>query len=229
MVLVGAGLICLARGVRAPGERMAWLTIGAAVVGWALGNVYYTAVLWDLEQIPTPSVSDALWIVYYPVVYVGVALLLRARIARFHASLWVDGVLAALTVGALTAALVFEPVLDAADGNTLEVATNLAYPVGDLVLLGMVTGGVALTGWKPGVTWSALAVELPALRDQRQHLPDRQRQRHVAGRLGVRGRLAGGHAAAGLGGLDAPAGRAPAAAGRAAQPRSSRSPSPCSG
>ena len=157
VVLVGAGLICLARGVRAPGERMAWLTIGAAVVGWALGNVYYTAVLWDLEQIPTPSVSDALWIVYYPVVYVGVALLLRARIARFHASLWVDGVLAALTVGALTAALVFEPVLDAADGNTLEVATNLAYPVGDLVLLGMVTGGVALTGWKPGVTWSALA------------------------------------------------------------------------
>jgi two-component system cell cycle response regulator len=157
VVLVGAGLTCMARGARVPGERAAWLTIGAAVVGWALGNVYYTAVLWDLEQIPTPSLSDALWIVYYPVVYVGVALLMRARILRFHASLWVDGVLAALTVGALSAALVFQPVLDAADGNTLEVATNLAYPVGDLVLLGMVTGGVALTGWKPGVTWTALA------------------------------------------------------------------------
>jgi hypothetical protein len=48
-------------------------------------------------------------------------------------------------------------VLEGAEGDTLEVAVNLAYPVGDLVLLGMVAGGVALTGWKPGVTWSALA------------------------------------------------------------------------
>ncbi len=157
VVLVGAGLICLARGVRVPGERAAWLTIGAAVVGWALGNVHYTAVLWDLDPIPIPSLSDALWLVFYPVVYVGVALLMRARIARFHASLWVDGALAALAVAALSAAL-FQPVLEGAEGDALEVATNLAYPIGDLVLLGVVTGGVALTGWKPGVTWGAFAV-----------------------------------------------------------------------
>jgi hypothetical protein len=159
VVLVGAGLACLARGLRVARERSAWLTIGAAVLGWALGNVYYTAVLWELDPIPIPSLSDVLWLVYYPVVYVGVALLMRARIARFHASLWVDGALAALAVGALSAALVFQPVLaSTGEGAALEVATNLAYPVGDLVLLGMVTGGVALTGWKPGVTWGALAV-----------------------------------------------------------------------
>jgi two-component system, cell cycle response regulator len=159
VVLVGAGLACLARGLRVARERSAWLTIGAAVLGWALGNVYYTAVLWELDPIPIPSLSDVLWLVYYPVVYVGVALLMRARIARFHASLWVDGALAALAVGALSAALVFQPVLaSTGEGAAPEVATNLAYPVGDLVLLGMVTGGVALTGWKPGVTWGALAV-----------------------------------------------------------------------
>jgi diguanylate cyclase len=107
VVLVGAGLACLARGLRVARERSAWLTIGAAVLGWALGNVYYTAVLWELDPIPIPSLSDVLWLVYYPVVYVGVALLMRARIARFHASLWVDGALAALAVGALSAALVF--------------------------------------------------------------------------------------------------------------------------
>ena len=157
VVLVGSGLACLARGVKVREERTAWLTMGVGVVGWALGNVYYTVVLWDLDPIPIPSVSDVLWLGYYPIVYVAVAMLLRARIARFHASLWVDGALAALAVAALSAAVVFQSVLHSTGGQPIEVATNLAYPLGDLVLLGMVTGGVALTGWKPGRTWGALA------------------------------------------------------------------------
>ena len=158
VVLVGSGLACLARGVKVREERSAWLTMGVGVVGWALGNVYYTVVLWDLDPIPIPSVSDVLWLGYYPIVYVAVAMLLRARIARFHASLWVDGALAALAVAALSAAVVFQSVLHSTGGDPIEVATNLAYPLGDLVLLGMVTGGVALTGWKPGRTWGALAL-----------------------------------------------------------------------
>jgi two-component system, cell cycle response regulator len=157
VVLVGSGAICLARGVKVRAERAAWLTMGVGVVGWALGNVWYTAVLWDMDPIPIPSVSDVLWLVYYPIVYVAVAMLLRARIARFHASLWIDGALAALAVAALSAAVVFQSVLQTTGGQPLEVATNLAYPLGDLILLGVVTGGVALTGWKPGRTWGALA------------------------------------------------------------------------
>jgi diguanylate cyclase (GGDEF)-like protein len=158
VVLVGSGLACFARGLKVRTERAAWLTMGAGVVGWALGNVYYTVVLWDMDPIPIPSVSDVLWLAYYPIVYVAVAMLLRARIARFHASLWVDGALAALAVAALSAAVVFQSVLEGTGGRPIEVATNLAYPLGDLVLLGMVTGGVALTGWKPGRTWGALAL-----------------------------------------------------------------------
>src|SRR4051794_35649148 len=158
VVLVGSGVICLLRGATVRAERAAWLTMGVGVVGWAIGNVWYTAVLWDMDPIPIPSVSDVLWLVYYPIVYVAVAMLLRARIARFHASLWVDGALAALAVAALSAAVVFQSVLETTGGRPVEVATNLAYPLGDLVLLGVVTGGVALTGWKPGRTWGALAL-----------------------------------------------------------------------
>ncbi|MEA2322009.1 MAG: hypothetical protein QOD81_1859 [Solirubrobacteraceae bacterium] len=157
VVLLGSGLLCLARGAVIARERVAWLTMAVGVIGWAFGNVYYTVVLWDLDPIPIPSVSDALWIAYYPIVYVAVAMLLRARIARFHASLWADGALAALSVAALSAAVVFQSVAKTTGGAPLEVATNLAYPLGDLILLGMVTGGVALTGWKPGRTWGALA------------------------------------------------------------------------
>ena len=51
----------------------------------------------------------------------------------------------------------FQSVLASTGGDPIEVATNLAYPLGDLILLGMVTGGVALTSWKSGRTWGALA------------------------------------------------------------------------
>src|SRR3954465_7965276 len=171
VVLVGSGLICLLRGATIRTERAAWLTMGVGVIGWAIGNVWYTAVLWDMDPIPIPSVSDVLWLVYFPLVYVPVPLLLpaplarfpprpraAAPVARFPGSLWVGGALAALAVAALSAAVVFQSVLETTGGRALEVATNLAYPLGDLILLGMVTGGVALTGWKPGRTWGALAL-----------------------------------------------------------------------
>src|SRR5919199_1478846 len=127
VVLVGSGAICLLRGAKVRAERAAWLTMGVGVVGWAVGNVWYTAVLWDMDPIPIPSLSDVLWLVYYPIVYLALAMLLRARIARFHASLWIDGALAALAVAALSAAVVFQSVLQTTGGQPLEVATNLAY------------------------------------------------------------------------------------------------------
>jgi len=126
VVLVGSGVLCLARSALVRAERAAWLIAGIAVVGWALGNVYYTAVLWDMDPIPVPSPSDVLWVGYYPIVYVAVALLLRARVTRFDAALWVDGALAALAVAALSAAVVVQSVLDTTGGAPFEVAVNIA-------------------------------------------------------------------------------------------------------
>ena len=61
-----------------------------------------------------------------------------------------DGLIAALGTAALGAALVFEFVADQATGTTLAVATTLAYPLGDILMLSLVVGVVALTRWRPG-------------------------------------------------------------------------------
>ena len=45
----------------------------------------------------------------------------------------------------------------------LQVATTLAYPLGDIAMLSLVVGVVALTGWRPGRTWSLLLAGLAAL------------------------------------------------------------------
>ena len=64
---------------------------------------------------------------------------------------------------ALGAAFVFDFVAASAEGTTLQVATTLAYPLGDIAMVAMVVGVVALTGWRPGRTWSLLLAGLSAL------------------------------------------------------------------
>src|SRR3954466_8698601 len=55
VVLVLAAVVCLARGATVARERTAWLLIGAGVLAWTLGELYYTAVLWDASSPPIPS------------------------------------------------------------------------------------------------------------------------------------------------------------------------------
>ena len=43
------------------------------------------------------------------------------------------------------------------------MATTLAYPLGDVAMLSLVVGVVALTRWRPGRTWSLLLAGLSAL------------------------------------------------------------------
>jgi diguanylate cyclase (GGDEF)-like protein len=47
-------------------------------------------------------------------------------------------------------------VLDSASGSTLAVATNLAYPVADLILAGLVVGTLALRSWRVDPRWASL-------------------------------------------------------------------------
>jgi diguanylate cyclase (GGDEF)-like protein len=45
----------------------------------------------------------------------------------------------------------------------VQVVTTLAYPLGDILMLSLVVGVVALTRWRPGRTWSLLLAGLAAL------------------------------------------------------------------
>jgi diguanylate cyclase (GGDEF)-like protein len=70
---------------------------------------------------------------------------------------WLDGFAAALSVAALSAAIVFNTVLHNVAGDTAAVATALAYPLWDLILLGVFVGALAGTGWRLDRTWMLLA------------------------------------------------------------------------
>ena len=47
-----------------------------------------------------------------------------------------------------------------AQGQAVTVATNLAYPVGDLLLLTSVGVALSVTGWRPRRAWGLVALSL---------------------------------------------------------------------
>ena len=156
-VSVAAGAMCLLRAIAVREERMAWLVMGFGLLSWAGGDITWALFLADDPDPPYPSVSDLLYLAFYPASYVSLLLLARSRVASFRSSLWLDGAIAGLTVAALIAALAFQPILDASSGGTAtEIAVNLAYPVGDLLLLGLVVAVFGVNGWRLDPVWLLL-------------------------------------------------------------------------
>lgn len=155
-VVVAAGLACLLRAARGGSERPAWIALAGAVLLWAAGDVWWTLYIEDNPDAPYPSPADAGYIPFYFLAALGLYLLVRARARELDPRLWMDGAIAALGTGALGAALIFEFVAERTGGTAIEVATTLTYPLGDVVLLALVVGVIALTRWHPGRTWSLL-------------------------------------------------------------------------
>jgi two-component system cell cycle response regulator len=160
VIVLGAAAIVLWRAVRMPAERRAWLALGIGLLLWALGQAYYSVVLYYAEPAPFPSPSDALFLAFYPASFVALVLLLRARVAHLDPLAWVDALIGALAVAAVAAALIFPPVLEALGGSPLGVAVSLAYPCMDVVLLGLLSGAFVLSKWRASGTWLLIAAAL---------------------------------------------------------------------
>jgi diguanylate cyclase (GGDEF)-like protein len=156
-VVLGAALLVLARAALIPAERGAWLALGAGLLLWALGQTYYSVVLYYASPAPFPSPADFGFLAFYPASYLALVLLLRARVAHLERLAWVDGLIGALAVAGVAAALIFPPVLGALEGSAFGVAVSLAYPCFDLVLLGLLSGVFAASKWKTHGSWLLIA------------------------------------------------------------------------
>ena len=152
-VLIGSALLCLIRVAVRRRERMAWTMMGVALTLYAAGNLYWQLALSNLDEQPYPSFADALWLGVCPSFYVGIILLVRERMPHLDSRLWLDGIIAALTTGAVSAAVVFGALQLSTGGDAAVVATNLAYPLGDMILFGTVIGVIAAGRGRLDRTW----------------------------------------------------------------------------
>ncbi len=156
-------LVCalvLARALMIRADRSAWLALAAGLAFYTAGDIYYTAFLENAASVPSPSPADAAYLLFYPLAYACLAQLVGRHARGVHANVWLDGAIGGLALAAIGSALVLEPVINATHGTTASVATNLAYPIGDLLLIVFVFGVFALTGWRPGRAWLLILLGL---------------------------------------------------------------------
>ena len=154
-----AAALCLLRAASGASERLPWTLLAAGMILWSGGSIYWSAALKALEAPPYPSPADALYLGFYPACYAALMLLAGPRVRGISASVWMDGLIAVLAVGAVGTAFVIPAVADTS-GAAAVVATNLAYPLGDMLLIALVAGGFALTSWRPGRAWSLIGAGL---------------------------------------------------------------------
>jgi diguanylate cyclase (GGDEF)-like protein len=153
-LLAAAG--CLLRAASNRDERAAWTVLGLGILSFAIGDIVFDFVYGGSP--PGVSIADAFYLAFYPACYAALALLVRARISVFHRSVWLDGVIAALSVSAVSASIVLQVVLAHESGSTAAIVVGIAYPVADLVLLALVILVFALAGWAPGRAWTVAAI-----------------------------------------------------------------------
>jgi diguanylate cyclase len=193
IVVIPAVLVFMRVRGRSDG-RAVWSLLGLGMVSWALGNV---AASWfyDPAHVPIPSICDGLWLGIYPPWFVAVGLIAynaRRRVGRTRGSgLWLDGVIGILAVFTLSAQFVLEPVLGSQSGlSTAAFVTDLAYPVGDALLLGILIGSMAMSEWRIDRRRGVLAAAGRGVRRFGHDLPAADHERDLCRGWPSRPRLA---------------------------------------
>ena len=144
-------------------QRVAWMAFGLGLLSWTAGDVYWTLAFSDVKQrVPYPSAADAGYLGALPCFYVGIALLIKRRIGHFTAASWLDGAIGGLAAAALGTALLAPALVGLTKGDPAAVLTNLAYPLGDILLISFIVGALVVSGFRGAGAFLAISAGLIA-------------------------------------------------------------------
>ncbi len=157
-----AGLTCFARAALTRDQRVAWIALGLGLLSWTAGDVYWTLAFSDANRIPYPSPADVGYLATLPCFYVGIALLIKRRIGHFTAASWLDGAIGGLAAASIGTAVLAPALVGLTEGDPAAVLTNLAYPLGDILLIGFIVGALVVSGIRGAGEFLAIAAGLIA-------------------------------------------------------------------
>ncbi len=145
-VLFAAAAVCFLRAAWGSELRGAWVALGAGLTSWAVADTYWTLAFENAKHVPYPSLADLGYVMAIPCFFVAIGLMIRHRIGHFTLSRWIDGAIGALAAAAAASAVLAPALTGLTNGSPAVVTTNLAYPLGDLFLVGMLAGSLAVSG-----------------------------------------------------------------------------------
>ncbi|MGN6868792.1 MAG: methyl-accepting chemotaxis protein [Solirubrobacteraceae bacterium] len=152
-----ASCMVLVRAAVSPRDRRFCLALGVGMALWAIGDFAQTYEDIHNANAPTPDLANYIWVGFFPVAYVGVMALMNQEVRRFTAANYLDGVVATLTCAAAFAAFAFGGIQHAVGDDSVTVAWNLIYPVGDILLLILTLAAAAMAAPGRRMRWYLMA------------------------------------------------------------------------
>jgi two-component system, cell cycle sensor histidine kinase and response regulator CckA len=154
---LGALISLAARAAGSGPERAPWIAFSVAAAGWTWGFLSWAALYGDDPSPPYPSLSDLGWLVFQPMMILGIGLLLRSERLRANTNAWLDAAIPAFAVGALASQILL-PNVSTSGEDLFGKLTLLAYPALDVVLIAVAMLALALRKWEAGARWDLLLV-----------------------------------------------------------------------
>jgi diguanylate cyclase (GGDEF)-like protein len=134
-IAFGFGILAGVR-LHRPARRALWYWFAAGQFASAAGDVVWEIYAYGLRQEPFPSLADAFYLGSYPLLAVGLVLLVRDRRGRDVAGL-IDAAIVATGLGLVFWVFILHPIAIGEAGSVLERAISTAYPVADVLLLAL--------------------------------------------------------------------------------------------
>jgi two-component system cell cycle response regulator len=129
-----AALCCLYAARRHPALRRAALFLAASSLAGVVADVifYFQALVND--EVPYPGVADVFYLAAYPLMAVGLLLIIRRRTPGWDGASAIDAAIVAVGAGYLVYEFIVAPTWNLND-HDLTGFVSVGYPIGDLMLI----------------------------------------------------------------------------------------------
>jgi diguanylate cyclase (GGDEF)-like protein len=117
-----------------------------AIGSWSFGSILATASSYIELSAFAANISDALYLLFYPLALLGMQFLISIR-QRLTILELVDASIVGLGLSTLGAAFALQPVIPHFDGDVNQSFLAIIYPVADLVLLCFIIATVVMQGF----------------------------------------------------------------------------------
>jgi diguanylate cyclase len=152
-----ASALCILSGLRRSTGRAVPIFLGVGLLLWCCGDTTLTIESLGGATPSSPSFADAFYLGFFPLAYVALVVFIRGETRHLSSTNWLDGAVAGLGAGSVCAAFAFHT-LERSSGLTgLALAVNVAYPVGDVLLLLLAVGGSAIMSGRRKIPWLMVA------------------------------------------------------------------------
>jgi diguanylate cyclase (GGDEF)-like protein len=148
--IVGAsavGAILAGIVIHRPAKPIPWLLLAFGNLLFVVGDVLWTVIEEATGEIPFPSIADIAYLAGYPVLVVAFLISVGHRIRGGDRAALLDGAILATSASVIGWLVLMEPaIVSAVDLDPAGLAVTLAYPVGDLLILGVALTFLATPG-----------------------------------------------------------------------------------